>query len=311
MNNELDHIINFFSVLLSGEIKEKVGENMKKVMCFIIAITIMVSSVSAFAVNRNNRPVLSSKKVTIKIGEKKSIKLENVKSKVKWKITTGKKIVSIQKKGKYKNKIVIMAKKEGKAVIKATYKKKVYKVKVTVTKKNITKEPSNKLPKETTVKPQETTLTPEISSEEETTIERTEHEITAELEKNVIIQGKDLLKITYIVKEGINQIPACYVYTSAPLSFQRHENGRWVDVPVTGEPFKSDYIWISPSDDEVIMVDLAKHYGKLPAGRYRYTKRFVLNFGLYPVEWSPDEYVNGENVEGKKVSVEFDLVDDL
>lgn len=292
---------------------------MKRIMCLFIALIVTVSSVSVFAANKNKKPVLSNRKVTIKSGEKKTVKLKNVKSKVKWKITTGKKLVSIQKKGKYKNKIIIKAKKAGKAVITATYKKKVYKVKVTVTKKKVTKEPSNKSPMETTVKLPETptpttettTSTPETTTKEEISTERTEHEITAELEKNVIIQGKDILTITYAVKEGTTPPPPTYVYTQAPLSFQRYENGTWIDIPVTGTPFESDYIWITPHNDEIVKVDLVKHYGKLPEGRYKYTKRFVFNDGLYPEEYSPEEYINGEGVPGIEVSVEFDIVNEL
>ena len=66
----------------------------------------------------------------------KKIKLFKVGKKVKWKIAN-KKIVSIkQKKGKYKNIIVIKAKKCGKTSILAKVGKKKYKLKVTVLKKS-------------------------------------------------------------------------------------------------------------------------------------------------------------------------------
>lgn len=291
---------------------------MKKSMCLVMVICLVVSSVSVFAIDKDIKTTLTNKKISIEIGKKKSVKLKNVEKGVKWKITKGKKIISIERKGKYKNRIIIKGKKAGKAVIVAKYKKKTYRVKVVVNKKKGKKEINTKQ-QETTKMPEitstEKATTPETSvaetSTEEATTEMIEHQIFAELQNNVIVQGKDLLTITYYVKEGNIGIPATYVYTSAPLMFQRYENGMWVDVPLTGEPFQSDYVWITPYEPEVVEVDLTKHYGELSEGRYRYTKRFVFNDGLYPDEWTPDEYINGDNVDGKEVTVEFDIVSDL
>lgn len=112
---------------------------MKKLQSRILAIVLVIavagaympiSEVPTYAATKKVK--LSKKKVRLKVGKKKTIKLKNVRKKVKWKVVKGKKVVSIKKKGKLKNKIVIKAKKAGKAVIKATYKKKKYKVKVTV-----------------------------------------------------------------------------------------------------------------------------------------------------------------------------------
>ena len=60
------------------------------------------------------------------IGNKKTVKLKKAKKKVKWKIVAGKKNISIKKKGKLKNKLIVKGKKVGKAKIKAICGKKKY-----------------------------------------------------------------------------------------------------------------------------------------------------------------------------------------
>ena len=54
---------------------------------------------------------LNKKTVTVSVGKKKTIILKKVKHRVVWKIVYGKKNVSIKKKGKYKQKIVIKGEK--------------------------------------------------------------------------------------------------------------------------------------------------------------------------------------------------------
>ena len=133
---------------------------MKKLQSRILAIVLVIavagaympiSEVPTYAATKKVK--LSKKKVRIKVGKKKTIKLKNVKKKVKWKVVKGKKVVSIKKKGKLKNKIVIKAKKAGKAVIKATYKKKKYKVKVTVKSNKGEQQTSGNAQTSTTVAP--------------------------------------------------------------------------------------------------------------------------------------------------------------
>lgn len=83
------------------------------------------------------------------------------------------------------------------------------------------------------------------------------------------------------------------------------------NIPLIGASFKSDYIWITPNNVERIKVDLTKHYGYLFEGRNRYTRRFVWNDGLYPTEWTPNEYINWDNVKENEETVEFDIVNSL
>ncbi len=110
----------------------------KRIIAILLAITLTVAYMPASFTNTqaaSHKVKLSKKKVTITVGKKKTVTLKNVKAKVKWKVTKGKKVVSIKKKGKYKNKVVIKAKKAGNAKIRATYKKKKYTIKVKVKKK--------------------------------------------------------------------------------------------------------------------------------------------------------------------------------
>lgn len=281
---------------------------MKKFICVVMMLSVIVNSFNVQALTKKNKVLLSNKKVVIRVGQKKNVKLKNVKSRVKWKILKGRKLISIRRKGKYKNKIVIIGKKEGKAVLQANYGKKKYKIKIHVKKKEY--ETKIKSPQtETAVEQLQTTMMqPETITQPETTTEYRDDEIIGQLQKNMIVQGKDLLIINYTLIPGTVSRPSCYVYTSAPLHFQRYVNGEWIDIPLVGEPFESDYVWICSQEVDIIKVDLTKHYGNLPVGRYKYVKRFVFNDGLYPSEWTPDEYINADGVKGIEVSVEFNIV---
>lgn len=90
--------------------------------------------------------LLSSKKITLKEGQQKSISVKNTKKRVVWKILSGKKVISLRKKGK--TKAYIVARKAGKANVQA----KVGKQKIVchiVVKKKTQKESSNKTSGET------------------------------------------------------------------------------------------------------------------------------------------------------------------
>lgn len=134
---------------------------LKRIVAILLAITLTAAympSTMTFVQAKSHKVKLSKKKVTITVGKKKTIKLKNVKKKVKWKVIKGKKLVSIKKKGKYKNKITIKAKKAGTVKIRAYYKKKKYTVKVKIKKKTVV--PTTKKPVVTTKKPVVTTKKP-------------------------------------------------------------------------------------------------------------------------------------------------------
>ncbi len=109
----------------------------KRVLSTLVAATLAFGlmtgavSVATPAMAKAKRITISSKKLTLKVGEKKTIKLKNVTKKqakkITWK-TSKKAVATVTKKG------VITAKKAGKATVSATYKKKKYNCVVTVKK---------------------------------------------------------------------------------------------------------------------------------------------------------------------------------
>ena len=112
---------------------KKNNELVKKGLAIILALVLTVSLVpdSVIPVNAATGKVkLNKKTVTVSVGKKKTIILKKVKHRVVWKIVYGKKNVSIKKKGKYKQKIVIKGRKVGNAKIKAIYGNKKFTLKV-------------------------------------------------------------------------------------------------------------------------------------------------------------------------------------
>ena len=117
----------------------------KKAIAVAVTMSLMTCLVPNGSITVNaasKKSMLSKTKISVNVGKKKTVKLKKAKYKVVWKIISGKKNISIKKKGKYKQKIQIKGKKIGKAKIKAVYGKKKYILKVTVkgnNKENISK----------------------------------------------------------------------------------------------------------------------------------------------------------------------------
>ena len=113
----------------------------KQIFVLLLACMVMFSSINTMPViaaqNQKNvkKVSISSKKITLNKKKSKTLKMKNVKSKVKWS-TTNKKMVSIKPSGKYKAKCKITAKSAGTAYVKAKVGKKTYKCKVVVKGKN-------------------------------------------------------------------------------------------------------------------------------------------------------------------------------
>ena len=115
----------------------------KRILCTSAALLAAISLImpnQGYA--KAKKPVLSKKKLTMSVGESKTLKVKNTKKKVKW--SSGKKsVASVSKKGRVK------AKKKGTAVITAKVAKTKLKCRVTVkakaSKKNTAKntKPSN------------------------------------------------------------------------------------------------------------------------------------------------------------------------
>lgn len=100
-------------------------------VCSLVAgITVPVSAAKKMK--------LSSKKITLKVGQKKKLEVKNTAKKVKWSIKSGKKYISLS--GKKKTSVVVKAKKQGKAVVLAKIGNKKLTCQVTI-KKADTKKP--------------------------------------------------------------------------------------------------------------------------------------------------------------------------
>ena len=133
-NVKIDLILKFRKAKgKAGGFMKKNNELVKKGLAIILALVLTVSLVpdSVIPVNAATGKVkLNKKTVTVSVGKKKTIILKKVKHRVVWKIVYGKKNVSIKKKGKYKQKIVIKGRKVGNAKIKAIYGNKKFTLKV-------------------------------------------------------------------------------------------------------------------------------------------------------------------------------------
>ena len=114
-----------------------------KTMSYVMtaALFLGVSMPSSPAAAKKKAPKLSTKKVSISVGPKKTIKLKNGKKAV-WSIKSGKKVVSLLK--KKKTSVVVKGKKAGSAVVLAKVGKKKLTCKVTVKAKKpaVTKAPA-------------------------------------------------------------------------------------------------------------------------------------------------------------------------
>lgn len=119
---------------MSFNVKRRKNFERKVIIKKAIAVAVTMSLMTCLVPNgsitvnaASKKSMLSKTKISVNVGKKKTVKLKKAKYKVVWKIISGKKNISIKKKGKYKQKIQIKGKKIGKAKIKAVYgKKKIY-----------------------------------------------------------------------------------------------------------------------------------------------------------------------------------------
>ena len=107
---------------------KKIKKGVALLLVFVMAVSVIPQS--AFAAKKMVK--LSKKTVTVAVGEAVKIQLKNNKKKVKWRITSGKKNVTLSK--KKKTGVIIKGKKAGKAKVQAKIGKKKYVCKVTVKK---------------------------------------------------------------------------------------------------------------------------------------------------------------------------------
>lgn len=86
----------------------------KKAIAVAVTMSLMTCLVPNGSITVNaasKKSMLSKTKISVNVGKKKTVKLKKAKYKVVWKIISGKKNISIKKKGKYKQKIQIKGKK--------------------------------------------------------------------------------------------------------------------------------------------------------------------------------------------------------
>ena len=106
-------------------------KNIMRASAAALAFCLLATAVPAMNADAKAKPKLNKKKITIKVGKTKKLKVKNLKGKkVKWK-TSNKKVVKI-KKTKKQTVVKLKGKKAGTATITAKVGKKKFKCKVTV-----------------------------------------------------------------------------------------------------------------------------------------------------------------------------------
>lgn len=104
-------------------------------MSYVLTAALLLGATlpSSPAAAKKKAPKLSASKISIKVGQKKTIKVKNTSKKATWSVKKGKKVVTLSK--KKKKSVVVKGQKAGKATIQAKIGKKKLTCKVTVSKK--------------------------------------------------------------------------------------------------------------------------------------------------------------------------------
>ena len=102
----------------------------KQLTACLLAFALLLGMIPASEVSAAKKVSLSTKKLTVTKGKSKTLKVKNTTKKVKWKILSGKKYISLKKKGKVA--VSVKGKKKGTAKVQATVGKKKLTCKVTV-----------------------------------------------------------------------------------------------------------------------------------------------------------------------------------
>ena len=112
-----------------------------KIIALTLSLVLMLGVLSGNEAFAEKGAFLSSKKLTITKGKSKTLKVKNTKAKVKWKIVSGKKNITIRKKGK--TAVMVRGKRNGTSKVQANVgRKKLFcKVIVKNAKKTISPEP--------------------------------------------------------------------------------------------------------------------------------------------------------------------------
>lgn len=246
----------------------------KRILSFVIVAILVITSSFAgsnilSASEKGNSARLSNKKITIVVGKKRTVKLLNAKSKVKWKIVKGKKLISIKKSGKYNNKLVIKAKKSGKAQVCAYYKSKTFKTYLTIKNKKLSVQNNSKPDK---VQETTTAKNEKLTTEQPTTIAyKDKADITVSKVKNGIS-----VTISNFTKDQIN-----FDYSFGNL--EKYSDGKWVKaLPDNAQYINQEpLITLSYGQSHTFSISFgSQDYeswvlfdGTLENGKYRYTHK--------------------------------------
>lgn len=114
----------------------------KQLTVCLLSFALLLGLIPTAEVSAVKKVSLSSKKITVTKGKSKILKVKNTKKKVKWKILSGKKYITLKKKGKVA--VTIKGKKKGIAKVRAIVGKKKLTCKVAV--KNAGKEKNTSKP---------------------------------------------------------------------------------------------------------------------------------------------------------------------
>lgn len=254
--------------------KKKEALMKKRILSFVIVAMLVITSSFAgsnilSASEKGNSARLSNKKITIVVGKKRTVKLLNTKSKVKWKIVKGKKLISIKKSGKYNNKLVIKAKKSGKAQVCAYYKSKTFKTYLTIKNKKLSVQNNSKPDK---VQETTTAKNEKVTTEQPTTIAyKDKADITVSKVKNGIS-----VTISNFTKDQIN-----FDYSFGNL--EKYSDGKWVKaLPDNAQYINQEpLITLSYGQSHTFSISFgSQDYeswvlfdGTLENGKYRYTHK--------------------------------------
>ena len=102
----------------------------QKLIAYFLSFALILGMISTVNVSAAKKISLSNKKITITKGSSKTIKVKNTKKKVKWKVLSGKKCITLKKKGK--TAATVKGRKKGTAKIQALVEKKKLVCTVTV-----------------------------------------------------------------------------------------------------------------------------------------------------------------------------------
>ena len=254
--------------------KKKEALMKKRILSFVIVAMLVITSSFAgsnilSASEKGNSARLSNKKITIVVGKKRTVKLLNAKSKVKWKIVKGKKLIIIKKSGKYNNKLVIKAKKSGKAQVCAYYKSKTFKTYLTIKNKKLSVQNNSKPDK---VQETTTAKNEKVTTEQPTTIAyKDKADITVSKVKNGIS-----VTISNFTKDQIN-----FDYSFGNL--EKYSDGKWVKaLPDNAQYINQEpLITLSYGQSHTFSISFgSQDYeswvlfdGTLENGKYRYTHK--------------------------------------